>query len=179
MGDVLTLPATCLLGRLQAQPQAYVRFDEQYPAAWPKLVRLPFGFYNRGQGKLVLENMRPGDPRFGDKWKIAFRGLVRGTPDELIAYFRKQFAQAGLEITFDGRSGERDFKQLGDDPGRYMVSACAPGPGHFPAFDVKVSYLDDMDGWTYVYGYCLLESEPGVSAPGLGRRESEASGLPL
>jgi hypothetical protein len=179
-GDILTLPATCLLGRLQGEPQAYVRFDGQYPSLWPSAVRLPFGFYNRGQGKLALENARPGDARFADKWKIAFRGLVRGTPDELIAYFRKQLSDAGMEITYDGRTAGLDFKQLGEDPGKYMVSAQSRSGSKFPAFDIKVSYLDDMDGWTYVYGYCLLESKPGGQSSAVHpARPAHASSLPL
>lgn len=171
-GDSLTLPVNCLLSRLgMAGDVPFVRFDDQYPEQWPAGLKLPFGYFNQGQGKLAVIPARPGDVHYKDVYMIPFKGLVHNTPQEVIAYFKKSAEGAGLKVTNERRVEPRDIGDLGTDPGRYTVSARPEGKVLYPMFYVSVALMEDMGGWTYLSGYWIygqyqvMEGEKGRGIP--------------
>ncbi len=157
-GDTLSLPKTCVLGKLGVTSELpFVRFDGHYPEQWPAGLTLPFGFFNQGQGKLSVEPARPGDRHFDGLEKIEFKGVVRSSPDALVAFFRKALPEAGMEIVNDERSGAKEIAGIGTDPGRIAISARPKGSSStYPLFYVRVALLDDMGGWAYCTGHWIF-----------------------
>ncbi|MCC7479461.1 hypothetical protein IT575_13535 [bacterium] len=157
-GDTLSLPQSCLLGKLGLTSELpFVRFDGHYPEQWPAGMTLPFGFFNQGQGKLSVSPARPGDRHYDGLEKIEFKGVVRSSPDALVAFFRKALPEAGLAITNDERSMPKEIAGVGTDPGRIAITARPEGSqSTYPIFYVRIALLDDMGGWAYCTGHWIF-----------------------
>jgi len=172
VGDKYYFPPDCELAKacqpLGAQMPVPERFDGIYPPGWPPGFELPPGTYLYNP-RLEEKPTRNDDPMYRYMSVISFKGVAKGQPAELVAYFRNQFKRAGIVLTTDEeheRMEQRtEHTTMVISPRSHSFFAEGINAGDLNMATLNIYFYQDLGGYTYlggqfVYGEVDMELIP-------------------
>ncbi len=161
-GPYLAIPGGSFLARHYAKldingagkGNAFKKFDGHFPGGWPTGLKLPEGTYLEEDGQITVESIAPPPGGGANMSSYPVKGLLQGSPAEVLASLRAAMQGSGLTLAPDSPvpGGAHPDSGVVFPAGTRLLLSGGTSP-LAPRLELTVYDSDQLDGWTYFAGY--------------------------